>query len=68
MKYNLFSISQLCNIIYKIEFFTEKCLIKYINFDTTLLKDWRNDNAYIIDLPRMANTITKCFITKDQEN
>ncbi|XP_043692925.1 uncharacterized protein LOC122643365, partial [Telopea speciosissima] len=63
LKYNLLSVSQLCNIGYSVIFKTSHCLVKNSN-DKTILKGIRKNNIYICLLDE-ANSSNTCFVTND---
>ncbi|PKA50238.1 hypothetical protein AXF42_Ash017832 [Apostasia shenzhenica] len=67
LKYNLFSVSQLCDNGYLVEFHSTKCIIKHIESDSTILVGSRDENVYTIDLPIATNNSVKCLMSKEEE-
>ena len=63
-KYNLLSISQLCDTRYKVKFLSTECLIKHLDNPTISLKGFRKDNIYAINL---TTSSIKCYLTQKEE-
>ena len=61
LKFNLLSISQLCDKYYTVVFDKSKCSINSIVDSKTLLVGKRYDNVYILDSPSANNVDVKCL-------
>ena len=64
LKYNLLSISQLCDKGYKINFKMDKCFIIYCSNNNVVYTSNRIANVYIIDIVSSFNG-SNCLVTKD---
>ena len=61
LKFNLLSISKLCDKDYKVEFEKSKCSIKSIDGLKTILVGQRHDNVYMLDSLSANNVDVKCL-------
>ncbi|MCQ7222071.1 DDE-type integrase/transposase/recombinase, partial [Salmonella enterica] len=63
-KYNLLSISQLCDARYKVRFMASECQIKNLDNPQIQLRGFRQNNIYVINL---ASSSVKCHLTQKEE-
>ena len=67
LKYNLLSISQLCDMENKVIFYPKNCFVSSLDEDKVIFSGERVDNVYVIDLNKIDNKDIKClmFISHD---
>ena len=63
LKYNLLSISQLCDMGKKVTFYPKNCFISSLDEDKVIFSGERVDNVYIIDLNKINNKDIKCLMS-----
>ena len=67
LKYNLLSISQLCDLYYKLVFEPTKCLILSMDKNELFFTGFRKSNIYVINLSVVIDH-KKCLIANAQES
>ena len=55
LKYNLLSISQLCDMGNKVTFYPKNCFVSSLDEDKVIFSGERVDNVYVIDLNKVDN-------------
>ena len=63
LKYNLLSISQLCDMGNKVTFYPKNCFICSLDEDNVIFTGERVDNVYVIDLNKIDNKDIKCLMS-----
>ena len=61
LKFNLLSVSQLCDKVNEVIFDKEKCVVKNPNTGDTFLTAFRNDNVYALHTNKIAAQNFKCL-------
>ena len=67
LKYNLLSISQLCDLGYEVVFEPTKCLILSMDKNKILFTGFRKSNIYVVDLSETFDP-KKCLMANAQES
>ena len=68
LKHNLISISQLCDKGYKVSFSKDCCMIEHNDKKNDVLKGWRVNNAYMLDLNEVSLTSAKCLVSMSEDS
>ena len=68
MRFNLLSVSQLCDVGYNVGFHPDKCLVKHKNLENVVLKGFRKVNLYYVDLSYASNPSIKCLNQKKRKD
>ena len=68
LKYNLLSISQLCNNDYKIVFEKDACLIHDTNMIDILFKCTRNSNTFQLSVTCLSSNDNFCLIASNNDS
>ena len=63
LRHNLLSISQLCDIGFKVDFNKTHCTIHNIHDDSSMLVGHRHENVYMFDLKTASSENVKCLST-----
>ena len=63
LKYNLLSISQLCDMGNKVTFYPKNCIVSSLDEDKVIFSGERVDNVYVIDLNKIDNKDIKCLMS-----
>ena len=63
LKYNLLSISQLCDMGNKVTFYPKNCFVSSLDEDKVIFSGERVDNVYVIYLNKIDNKDVKCLIS-----
>ena len=63
LKYNLLSISQLCDIGNKVIFYPKNCFLNSLDEDRVILSGERVDSIYVIDLNKIDNKDIKYLMS-----
>ena len=63
LKYNLLSISQLCDMENKVTFYPKNCFVSSLDEDKVIFSGERVDNIYVIDLNKIDNKDIKYLIS-----
>ena len=63
LKYNLLSISQLCDMGNKVTFYPKNCFVSSLDEDKVFFSGERVDNVYVIDLNKIDNKDVKCLMS-----
>ena len=63
LKHNFLSISQLCDMVYKVTFYPKNFFVSSLNEDKVIFSGERVDNVYVIDLNKIDNKDIKCLMS-----
>ena len=63
LKHNLFSISQLCDMVNKVTFYPKNCFVSSLDEDKVIFSSERVDNVYVIDLNKIDNKDIKYLMS-----
>lgn len=65
LKYNLLSVSQLCDKGYSIVFYMFSCSIEHKDSKSIMFKGSRVENIYFLDLYDVSRYDTKCLVIRN---
>jgi hypothetical protein len=64
LKYNLLSITQLCDLGYKCTFTSDGVELTTLDGKNCILKGFRNDNLYLVDFSSSQANLVSCLFSK----
>lgn len=67
MPFNLLRVSQLYDVVYKVEFNSTQYLVKHSELNITKLVGYMKENIYQVNLHGVTNLFIKYFVSKEEE-